>query len=162
MKNQNFNLLALFILFSLASLSTAWAQCDMKVKKQGIKGQILWREGNFMPTMDGNKNKNQKAFIEKGISRELFVYALTKTKDTEREGVFFTKINTKKIAQISSNEEGCFALDLPTGKYSLFVLEPNQQWFANRFDGEGNIMVIEVKKKQSTEVNIIIDYKATY
>ena len=66
------------------------------------------------------------------------------------------------MAQLKTNKEGYFQCKLPPGKYSIFTLEEDGKFFANLFDGEGNITPFEVKKGEVTRYDISINYKAAF
>lgn len=123
---------------------------------QGIAGRVLWREGNFMPTINGN-NENRSV----GVSREIFIYELTKTSEATKKDDFFSDVKTKLVATTTSNPNGTFKTALPTGTYSIFTKEEGGL-FANIFDGENNIFPVTVDSQRVTELTIIVDYKAAY
>ncbi|GIV39704.1 MAG: hypothetical protein KatS3mg033_1504 [Thermonema sp.] len=123
--------------------------------KEGIAGQVLWREGNWMPAPNAPERKAQ------GIEREVYVYELTTDAQTEKNGSFYTAIHSKPVAKTRSDANGCFEIALPPGRYSLFVKE-KEGWFANRFDGEGHIQPVEVKAGELSRVDLVVDYKAAY
>jgi hypothetical protein len=125
---------------------------------QGIEGNILFREGNWMPGPD--MNPEQKG---SGVQRDVYIYELTKMSQTtpNEERVFFSDIKTKFIKKITSSPDGCFKVSLPVGRYSLFVVEEGKL-YANRFDGEMHIFPVLVEEGNLTHVQFIIDHKATY
>ncbi|MEN7549016.1 carboxypeptidase-like regulatory domain-containing protein [Rapidithrix thailandica] len=128
---------------------------------QGIEGQVIWKEGNFMPgpaPRPGEPSKKQKT---QGVEREILIYALTQLKQTQRKGAFFTQVSTELIKTVKSDTEGRFRVGLPAGQYSVFVKE-EQGLYANFFDGKGHIHPIEVKEGEYTTIQITIDYKAAY
>lgn len=123
--------------------------------KEGMAGRVIWREGNWMPAPNAPERKAP------GIAREVYIYELTTDAQTEKEGQFYTAIHSRLIAKTRSDANGCFAVQLAPGRYSVFVKEADG-WFANRFDGEGHIQPVEVKAGEVSEVELVVDYKAAY
>ena len=125
--------------------------------KQGVFGRVLWMQGNFMPSPDRPQHNGGKPAL-----RTIYIYAQTKLSATEGESPLFSKINNDLVAQLKTNKTGYFQCKLPPGKYSIFTLEEDGKFFANLFDGEGNITPFEVKEGSVTTHNISVNYKAAY
>ena len=135
---------------------TAMQACETDMR-QGILIKVIWKEGNFMPSPDGNKAPTGQPVV-----REIYVHALTtQSATTQTEIPFYERINTKLQAKATSNAQGCVVFALPEGTYSIFSKEPKGFW-ANMFDGQGHIFPVEVKKDALTEVQFVIDYEAAY
>lgn len=128
--------------------------CSSNIK-QGINGKLFWSEGNLMP------GPGIPQASGKGIKREMLIYELTSLKQVKKEGYFFKDISQKLIAQTSSDNNGCFSMELEPGEYSIFSKEDGGL-YANEFDGQGNIFKVEVKKNQVTDIVFRINYKARY
>jgi hypothetical protein len=123
---------------------------------EGICGSIVWKSGNSMPSPD------QAPVKSKPVQRELFVYDLTNTDQATLQDGFYKAIVTNLIKSVKSDAEGKFCLELPEGRYSLFVKEGDKGLYANQFDGEGNIFPIKVNKDKLSIVVFTIDYQAVY
>lgn len=124
---------------------------------QGIAGKVLWESGNQMPSPDAPQRSGRR-----GVQRIVYVYELTNASQaTAQDGVFYTDIKTKLVAQVETDAEGNFTLPLQPGNYSLFTKE-DKGLYANLFDGENNIFPVEVKEGQVTTVEFLINYNATY
>lgn len=123
---------------------------------QGIKGKIIFKQGDFMPSPDAPPQGTGH-----GVKRELHIHELTNLGQVQGEPPFYQQIQTKRVAKVVSDEDGSFSVELKPGKYSLFVKE-NDGYYANLFDGQNNIYPVEVKENQVTEVEFIIDHQATY
>jgi hypothetical protein len=123
---------------------------------QGICGSIVWKSGNLMPSPD------QAPVKPKPVQRELFVYDLTNTEQATLQDGFYKAIVTNLIKSVKSDSEGKFCLELPEGRYSLFVKEGDKGLYANQFDGEGNIFPVKVSKDKLSIVVFTIDYQAVY
>ncbi len=125
---------------------------------QGIRGKVIWFEGNMMPTIGGKTPGMPKG---KPIQREIYIYALTNRDQTVISGRFFSKINNELITTVQSNQQGVFSVELTPGKYSIMVKE-EKGLYANLFDGLGNIHPVEVQANKVTEIIIKVDYQAAY
>ena len=126
--------------------------------KQGISGQVIWLEGNLMPTIDQPDNTTRGG---KPVVREIHVYKLINVKETESLDGFFTKIKGSLVKKSFSDESGHFSIQLPVGEYSIFIKE-EQGLYANLFDGSNNINPVVVNRDKVTEIKVKVDYKAVY
>ena len=126
--------------------------------KQGISGQVIWLEGNLMPTIDPPDTTTGQG---KPVIREIHVYKLTNVQETESRDGFFTKIKGTLVKKSFSDESGRFTIQLPVGEYSIFIKE-EQGLYANLFDGSNNINPVVVNRDKVTEIKVKVDYKAVY
>jgi hypothetical protein len=127
-----------------------------EITNQGICGSIVWKSGNSMPSPDREPVKT------KPIQRDLLVYDLTNIDQATLQNGFYKAIVTNLIKSVKSDAEGKFCLELPEGRYSLFVKEEGKGLYANQFDGEGNIFPIKVSKDKVSVIVFTIDYQAVY
>lgn len=125
------------------------------MSQQGITGKVVWASGNQMPG-PGRTNKPVE-----GIQREIHIYKPTTIQQTKRANGFYTELQTELVAKVQSNEDGTFTAKLPPGEYSVFSKE-SQGLFANIFDAQGRIHIVEVKPGNFTEMTFRIDYEAAY
>lgn len=127
---------------------------------QGIQGQVLWLEGNLMPSIreEGDPSPAPKA---EGIQRTIYIYELAKREEAVYEDGFFSGIQVKLVKKVETDAQGYFTIPLDTGSYSLFV-EEEQGLYANQFDGEGNIQPVQVAPDSITQLELKVDYKAFY
>jgi hypothetical protein len=128
---------------------------------QGIAGKVIWLEGNLMPKIQEENDTTPSLNQGKPVERYVCIYELTHRNQTVQEDGFYKEVNTRLVKKIMSDQEGNFATPLDTGQYSLFV-EEHQGLFSNRYDGEGYIYPVSVKKDRITQVTLKIDYKAAY
>lgn len=156
------NMLRLTLLFMLATALMA-NKCSSEDVTQGIAGQVLWIEGNQMPIVIDEENPQaaRQRPEPKGVEREIHIYELTTMGDAKGNGVFFSNIQTKLVEKVKTDEEGKFAVALPTGKYSVFVKE-EEGLFANNMDGQGHINPVEVNTDSITPITLEVNYKAAY
>ncbi len=123
--------------------------------REGIKGRVEIWEGDFMPPPTG------RVYYEK---KTILIFNKTHLKDVIPESTtstFYTTVRTHFVDSVISDQNGYFSCSLLPGEYSLFVREKGI-FYANTTDGEGFILPVKVEKGKVTEVNIRIDYKATY
>ncbi|MFT5917075.1 MAG: hypothetical protein ACI81T_003589, partial [Bacteroidia bacterium] len=85
----------------------------------------------------------------------------TKMNELENDGTIFQGVEERMFRFVSSDKSGKFSVNLAAGKYSVFTKEKTG-FFANSFDGEGNINLVEVKEGEMTELNIQINYAASF
>jgi hypothetical protein len=126
-------------------------------KKTGIEGYIFRISGNRMPSPD------VKLSPPKGIKAVLYIYELTSLDQVTREGesAFYTAVHTRLVQTVTSNDNGYFFVSLPPGEYSLFT-KKDALFYANNFDGSNHIAPVKVVAHKVNQVNVNIDYDATY
>lgn len=127
------------------------------VEGAGIAGQVLWLEGNQMPTIESGPKSNPA----KGVKRTMHVYSLLNRKAVVEDNGFFVKVNAEPVTTFETDEEGNFALQLAPGTYTLLSKEDKGLW-ANIYDGEGNIYPITVKEGEVTTITFKLNYRAAY
>ncbi|PWJ40017.1 hypothetical protein [Sediminitomix flava] len=142
----------LFFTSCKSNQNTGMAQTTLK---QGIKGQVIWVEGNQMPSIGETKKAEPK-----GIEREVYIFPAQNTSDHKIIGTFYT-IEAKPVKVVKTDENGFYEAELEAGTYSVFIKE-DKGFFANGFDGKGNISPVVVTEGEIIEKNIRVDYKAAY
>lgn len=140
------------------------SNCAVKIT-QGVYGRVFWVGGNQMPVATGNKKPENGVSLgqnrPKPVKRVLWVYPIIHRNQLVKTGKLYQKPTMKSVAKTLADEDGCFQLSLQPGKYSVFTEEKNG-FFANMFDGKGNVNPVEVKTRDLTELNIKINYKAVF
>ncbi|WP_420155175.1 carboxypeptidase regulatory-like domain-containing protein [Siphonobacter sp.] len=121
----------------------------------GIRGQVIWKSGNQMPSPD------RPASVVKGVKREVWIYQLTNQNQTEQQEGFYRNIRTKRVKKVVTDASGRFKVKLAPGRYSLFTKEPQGLW-ANLMDGQGNIFPVTVRKGKYEEIQFEINYAAVF
>lgn len=106
---------------------------------------------------------NMPSPVPKPLKTTVYIYTLTHISETQQLGLnpFFSKINTKFVDSVITDNDGHFKKELPTGKYSVFI-KVNGLFFANSYDIENNIQPVEVEAKKWVEVKISLNHKAVY
>jgi hypothetical protein len=122
---------------------------------QGIWGDVWFWEGDFMPPCPTG--------TVTAVEREMRVHALTSLADVvwEPASSFISEIHTELVATVFSDDDGFFEVVLPAGTYSLFAVE-DTLFYANGFDGQGNIFPVEVAEGQASGVLFPIDHLSTW
>ena len=143
------------LIICLLSIS---CKCASKLQaQQGIEGMVIKVSGNQMPSPDIPKTP------QKGFKTTLYIYELTNLSQVvkQNESAFYSAINSKFVTKVETKEDGTFKVSLPEGKYSLFV-KKEELFYANLYDGEGNIAPVEVAKGKMTRIVTKVDYDAVY
>lgn len=133
---------------------------------QGIYGRVLFWEGDFMPTYPEDDSGGEVY----PVMREVCIFEAVLHHDVEwtyveLEPGYFTNLATDVptafVAIARSNRNGYFEVELPPGRYSIFVRE-NGYYYSNLFDGAGYVFPVEVKEGEAEGIEFDITYMATY
>ena len=125
--------------------------------KQGIVGEVWWLEGDFMPRIGENPPGQRRP-----VQREVVFYEAVSLDELGGEsGPVFSHVPGEQVASVTSGGDGKFKVMLPEGTYSVFTKEP-EGFFANSFDGEGQVNAVTIKKGEIVRMTIEINYQATY
>ena len=166
-KNNSLKLLSLILILLLFACNEAPIEPKFKYPpnneykvtiSQGVWGNVWFWEGDFMPIIDPKYAKITP------VVRNIFIYEATRFDSVIRDSgsySFIKSINSNFVAEITSDKDGFFQINLPPGKYSFFVKE-DSLFFANGTDGDGYIMPAEVIADKVTKRQININYKAVY
>ena len=125
--------------------------------QQSIEGFVYKIAGNHMPSPNSHASSPIDVLIT------IYIYEATNIKDVTRKGTspFYLTVNKKLITTVQSDSTGYFAVELPAGRYSLFTKVDNLL-YANSFDIENNIALVQVEQGKITKTVIKIDAGATY
>lgn len=123
--------------------------------QQGLKGKVVWSEGNQMPG-PGSPVKTPK-----GIVREVYIYQVTKQSQVIQKDGFFSNVSTQLVKKVKTNKNGEFSVKLAPGTYSVFVKEKHGLW-ANLFTSEGFINPVIISPGNWAEITIDVNYEAAY
>ena len=125
---------------------------------QGITGTVLWLEGNQMPSIGQSK-------ANKAIPISCTVYLCKPIKMNALSGnmpLFDELPKELIIASATTDRKGSFTIEAPAGSYSVLTSTPNRKYFANRSNGQGELMPITVQAGQLSEIEVKMDYLAVY
>ncbi|MEI6088286.1 MAG: hypothetical protein WCR66_11890 [Bacteroidota bacterium] len=147
--------LAIFTTMLTACLSTK--KLNITTASQGIKGYVIENQGNRMP-MKGIEQK-----ISKGYVCTIIVFEPTSLNETTPQNIsnLYEKIHTKQVSLVDTDSSGHFSVDLPVGKYSLFIRLGNK-YYANLFNQFNQIGLFEVLPNKYTEAKLIMNKGATF
>ncbi len=130
--------------------------CAAQVRT-GVTGNIVWSEGDFMPSPGEEPRKGEPT------QREVYIFnSLKRTGVKSEDGVFFFPDRDDAVGKQLSSKEGCYKIGLKPGIYSVLVMEGDKGFFANSFDSRDMIQTVEIKEGELTTLNIDINYKAAY
>jgi N-acetylmuramoyl-L-alanine amidase len=146
--------------FGLSPLPEMSKKTKATPPEQGIKGRLLWIEGNQMP-MITEEDAPPPPSENQGVEREVYIYELTSRKEADYRDGFFYNVQNKLVKVVESDADGYFSAELPPGRYSVLVKEA-QGLFAGRFDGQGHLNPVKVEEGKLSRLTIKIDYKAYY
>lgn len=144
-------IICLLVAVVVSSLNSC--QTDVGVE-QGVKGTVVWLEGNQMPGPGVSLPQGEP------VEREIYIYKPTTREQVQGQGSLFTAVESELVKKVKSDERGNFQARLRPGKYSLFVKEDGQ-YYASAMD-ENHYCPIIVEDGAVSEVQIRIDYKAYY
>lgn len=124
---------------------------------QGIlKGELRWIAGNQMP------GPGQAANGGTPIQRVVLIYPpVQRDACTFGPDGLFTSIPGKPVARILSDTTGTFITNLDEGMYSVFTSEKDGI-FASISNGEGIMNPVSITARDTTEIQIDINYRASY
>ena len=124
---------------------------------QGVWGTVLFWEGDFMPTTDLESPRGKIC----PVTRELYIHTATPDDSVLRvSSSFFKEIYTRLVAVVISDNEGFYQVNLPPGKYSIFVKE-DTLFYAGISDGI-HIQPVTVVQDSVQRLDIDITYKAVF
>lgn len=95
------------------------------------------------------------------VARVLRIHSLTRLDQVSVGDFLIGSIQTEQVAELETEPDGTFQIELPVGRYSVFTVE-EEGYFANVFDRDNHINPIEVKEGEWSFLEIIINYRAVY
>lgn len=153
---KNFRISFIFLILAFFVFSCKSSKRDT----QGIQGQVFWIEGNQMPQVLEEGEISDREHKE-GVKRTIRIHELTHINQAKLGDALFGEIETPLVAEVETDEEGKFSVELPAGKYSVFT-EEETGYFANIFDLDSFVNPFEVQNGKWTQADILINYQATY
>ncbi len=157
MKNNRTRLVLLAVL-SLTMMASGMGRKE-KVKtmlQTGVKGKVEIWEGNFMPMVDP---KGGGGKVNPGSGRKVRLYEPVQMQGMAKP--LQNEIPARLVAETTCDDKGEFTLEVPAGKYSVFV-EEGEGWYNNGFDGDGIQGAITVEEGKLTDTTIKVTTKATF
>ncbi len=123
---------------------------------EGIRGQVFEKKGNTMPMKGQNASK--------GALLQTMVYVFKPTSLLEVEGLdgqICTKVNSVLVDSAKTDLDGKYIISLKPGKYSLMV-KYGQGYFVPYFSGTNELSIVEIVPMKLSELDIIVNAKASY
>jgi hypothetical protein len=125
--------------------------------KQGIRGTVKEETGNRMP------GPGRELPPPQAVQTTVYVYEPTNLSQVDQAGTspLYNAIRSRLVDSVMTDKEGNFEVSLKPGNYSVFV-QTRGKYFANSFDAKNNIAPVTVEAGKVSEVNIVINDRATY
>ncbi len=118
-----------------------------------LTGRVLLASGNCMPQMC-DKPPCKSSCEREGLATTVYVRKLASNE--EMNGVYLER-PTPLVATTTSDEDGTFSLQLPVGRYSLFV-DDNGREYCNSWDANGLACAFEIQRDQETSYETVVDH----
>ena len=125
----------------------------------GIWGTVSNMEGDCMPTVPPSTNTCKNCPVQRTI--KIYQYTLqANATPSDNSPVFFDSFNSPLVAQVDADENGFFQVNIPSGKYSIAVVE-NGNLYAKSLDGRGGLNPFTYTSGRQN-INIVMTYKAVF
>ena len=125
----------------------------------GLWGTVSSVEGNCMPTIPPSTNSCKNCPVQRTV--KIFQYTLlSNVTRSGNSAVFFDSFNSPLVAQVDTDENGFFQVDIPAGHYSVAVVEDGKL-YANSLDGQGGLNPVTIASG-TQNLNIAMTYKAVF
>jgi hypothetical protein len=124
----------------------------------GIWGTVSFMEGNCMPIVDPASTTCKHC----PVKRTMRVYAYTNKAQASASGYggFYDSFSTQLIKEVETDANGFFQAALPSGQYTLVVVE-NGKLYANSMDAQGGLNPFTIENS-TKELNLVMTYKAAF
>lgn len=117
---------------------------------QGIYGNIYYKHGNCMPTMDPATQTCKTECIR----TELYLTAAVKY--SIQTHPYYSNLPAPALNIITSNANGYFESICPSGLYSVFI-KWNDAYYAQNINAEGFVNLLEITNDSIVKSDFIID-----
>ena len=163
-----------FLLFSFTLLSchknnTPSTGCNIQqvyndnAKKvtitNGVWGTVSSIEGNCMPTVPPSTSSCKNCPVKRTIVIYQYTLFTNATPSINPTG-FYDSFNTSLVAQVDTDENGFFQINIPAGHYIIAIVE-NGKLYANSTDGQGGLNPFTFSNG-ILNVNVAMTYKVTF
>ncbi len=126
----------------------------------GVWGTVSFMQGNCMPTIGSASTTCKNCPVKRTVK----IYAYTLRSNAVQSSLgpsFYESFNTPLIAQVETDAEGFFQVDIPAGRYTVVVVEKGKL-YANGGDGQGGINPVTVVGNSPLKANLVMTYKAYF
>lgn len=125
----------------------------------GVWGTVSNVAGDCMPTVPACNSCCRNCPVQRTV--KIYQYTLVSdgvTSDPYK--VFFDSFNTQMVAQVDTDDNGFFQVDIPAGHYTIVIVE-NGKLYANIRDGQGGLSPFTLSTG-TLNTNLFMTYKATF
>ena len=95
------------------------------------------------------------------VQRTLIICKAVSMNELEGSAPMFEIPSNLILKSVETDKSGSFRTGLQPGTYSIFTKEEGG-YFANSFDGQNRVNVVEVRNGEVSDLLIKVDYKASY
>jgi hypothetical protein len=129
------------------------------VVMQGICGTVIEKRGNHMPSPDSPRRNSAGTPVE----RDVLIFPLLNNRQIQsgQNGFIKSVGDVKPLKTVKSGKDGTFCVDLPAGRYSVVIREP-EGLYANLFDSQNNINPVTVEKGKKATATVEISHQAVF
>ena len=123
---------------------------------EGIRGHVFEQQGNAMPTKGKSSSKGTP------FSTKIYVFEPTQLTQVDGlNGPICSKVRSVLIDSAISDSSGNYFIALNPGKYTLLV---KYEWgyFVPFFSGLNELAIIQIQPKIVSDLDIIVNAKASY
>jgi len=125
----------------------------------GIWGTVSSLEGDCMPTTPPSTSGCKNCPVKRTVV--IYQYTLfTNATPLNNSTGFFDSFNTSLVAQVDTDENGFFQINVPEGHYTIAIIE-NGKLYANSSDGQGGLNPFTLTNGLE-EVDVTMTYKAEF
>jgi hypothetical protein len=125
--------------------------------KQGISGTILRLSGDQMPTIDTTSLRTKP----EPIKTTIWIFSGRIPAQGTNWPVAQAQKHPHLIKQISSDSQGNFLVELPSGEYTLLA-QYDDNLYLNNFLGDGSYGTVQVTNGQIVNIQLINTEKAYF
>jgi hypothetical protein len=134
------------------------ANAQKQTISNGVWGTVSFMQGNCMPTFDPTTTTCKHCPVKRTV--KIYNYTLrSNAVPSGNSTVFFESFNTTLIAQVDTDAEGFYQVNIPAGRYTIAVVE-NGKLYANGGDGQGGINPFTIVSNNPQKANLVMSYKA--
>jgi hypothetical protein len=126
----------------------------------GVWGTVSFMQGNCMPIIDPATTTCKHCPVKRTV--KIYAYTLRSNAVPSSLGPsFYDSFNTPLIAQVDTDAEGFYQVNIPAGQYTIVVVE-NGKLYANGGDGLGGINPVTIVNNSPQKANLVMTYKASF
>ncbi|MFN2438186.1 MAG: hypothetical protein ABR503_03235 [Chitinophagaceae bacterium] len=142
------------------NIQQAYADNAKKVTiTNGIWGTVSSMEGNCMPVVSPTNSTCKNCPVKRTV--KIYQYTLfSNATPSGNSTIFFDSFNTPLVAEVNTDDNGFFQVNIPSGNYTIAVVE-NGKLYANERDGQGGLNPFSFSSG-AQNVNVTMRYKAVF